>query len=355
MKRWIVAVGLVMMLLVGTAVLLGVFFSTDLQQMFFAGSSTTGATASESGSFAGTDYIEPSLQIPQKPLPDDTTTDYPFGNSSTAPPSIAPIPDLFALSAEYAFVYDTDTEQFLHIKGDLDTRVAPASLTKLFSALVALEYMQPEEVVTIGEEISWVDSKSSMAWLQKGHKITVDMLIGGMMLPSGNDAAYALAVAAGRRICADESMSARNAKDAFVAQMNRQAQFFGLTDSNFCNPDGIDQAGHYMTMRDLVRLSEISMENAVIRKYACMAELTAPIESGHIVNWKNSNLLLHPESKYYISEAVGLKTGSTTKAGKCLLSAFIKEYGHLIVGVLGSPEDEQRYEDTIVLYENFAP
>ena len=99
-------------------------------------------------------------------------------------------------------------------------------------------------------------------------------------------------------------------------------------------------------------MAEAVMQDALIMKYAAMAKADVVFASGETITWHNSNYLLHPEYEdFYTPEAVGLKTGSTDKAGKCLLSAFLKEDGtYLIVGVLGSTENTDRFSDTLILY-----
>lgn len=268
---------------------------------------------------------------------------------TTTEPLPTPAPD--AIRASHAFAFDALTSDIYYIKGNMHEKVAPASLTKLFTALVVLEILDKDTVVKVGEEVTWISPNSSIAYLGKGQKLTVDMLIEGMLLQSGNDAAYTLAVAAGRALSNNSKLSAKGALKAYMEHMNKRAQDFGLTGTQFINPDGIDAKGHYTTIADLMTIAQLSLQNDTIAQYAGMAKDNVRFVSGQTASWKNTNELLQKSSKYYCEQAIGLKTGSTTDAGKCLISAFRTDDGDiLVVGVLGCKNDKIRYQDTLLLY-----
>ena len=265
-------------------------------------------------------------------------------------------PSELGLTANKAFVYDLDNNWLLYAGGDPDGKLAPASLTKLLTAYTAEQFMDLEMEVTVGNEILWIDPYSSVARLQVGNRLTVEMLLYGLMLPSGNDAAYALAVAGGRVLAEDPQLDNREALKLFMDEMNEQARLLGMTGSQFKNPDGIDEEGHYTTVKDLIILTKAVMNSSVIMTSACTAEKEVVLLSGETITWKNSNYLLQPEEEeYYTPNAIGLKTGSTQNAGKCLISLFLQEDGsYLAVGVLGSIGDYERYDDTLILYQRYT-
>jgi D-alanyl-D-alanine carboxypeptidase (penicillin-binding protein 5/6) len=205
--------------------------------------------------------------------------------------------------------------------------------------------------MTAGEEVSWIDPDSSRAYIYKGHKVSVEMCVQGMIIPSGNDAAYVLAVNAGRVISGDANISARGAYDAFVAEMNRQAQELGLTGTHFVNPDGMNEKNHYTTMRDLVTIAKLALDNTIIAEAAAIQKMTAIFPSGHFAEWTNSNVLLDKNSSYYCANAIGLKTGSTSTAGKCLISAFQRDGKVYLICVMGCSTNNSRYDDTLALYK----
>ena len=253
------------------------------------------------------------------------------------------------LTAQQYFVYDCQTQKFLTASGEMDQTVYPASVTKLFTAYVAMQYLQADEEITAGSELDLIVNGSSVAGLEKGDKLTVALLVEGMLLPSGNDAAYVLAAAAGRRISGSYGQDATSAVAAFVERMNEQAQRLGMTGTHFANPDGIHSDNHYTTYADLVVIGTLALKNPYIARYAQVA--SAFIKTLEELTWKNTNALVDPASPYYCPLAVGLKTGQTPYAGSCLLSAFQKEDGTpLLIGVFGCPEEEDRFADTLQLF-----
>lgn len=289
-----------------------------------------------------------------EPVAEVVATD-PIESKPTEPPLPATVTTSageMGLTASMAFVYDTGLEHMLYMGGDGDTPLCPASLTKLLTAYTVRQFMDPEMVVTVGSEVTWIDPESSRAWIDEGYELTVEMLIQGMIMPSGNDAAYTLAVAGGRILAEDPELDRQQAFNLFMDEMNAQARALGMKNSHFMNPDGIDAEGHYTTMNDLVTLTKAVMEDELIMKYAGMAKADVVFASGQTATWHNSNYLLHPEFEaFYTPEAIGLKTGSTDLAGKCLLSIFRQSDGtYLIVGVMGSLENEDRFSDTLLLY-----
>ena len=253
-----------------------------------------------------------------------------------------------ALTAKQYFVYDCQTDTFVKTSGDITERVYPASITKLFSAYVAGQYLRKDLSIKAGASLDLVHAGSSVAGLAKGDELTVRQLIEAMMLPSGNDAAYVLAVEAGR-VLAGKSATTQEAVDAFVAEMNRQAKILGMTDTKFANPDGIHRAEHYSSFHDLARLGVLALEDPVIMQYVATQTETLTLSRGAL-EWENTNALIREDSPYYCPYAIGLKTGQTPSAGSCLLSAFQYKDRKLIIGVFGCPEVEDRFADTLQLF-----
>ena len=295
---------------------------------------------------------EPATLSLETEPPQNTTTP----PETTLPPETElPFPDpAFELHASHAFVYDLQKDTMLFVKGDPDEKLAPASLTKLFTAYTALRYLEPDAVLTAGEEVEWIDPDSSRAFIYSGQQVTAQMCMEGMIVSSGNDAAYILAVAAGRAIQKDPALAAHAAFSSFVGEMNVQVLNQGLTGTHFANPDGIDSPGHFTTMNDLVLISKLALENDLINKFAGTPKDSVTYASGQSATWLNTNLLLHPQSGYYCEYATGLKTGSTDDAGNCLLSTFYTEDTDLLIGVLGCPEDTDRYRDTLRLFSHYT-
>lgn len=287
------------------------------------------------------------VMAPAVTQPSDSSTD----TEPTQPViSISPNFSDVQLLAANAFAFDLENQELLYSKGGLDDKIYPASITKLFSTFVALQYLDPETVITAGDELELVAEGSSLAYIKQGHQLTVATLVEGMLLPSGNDAAHILAAAAGRAIAGDPDLSAREAVSCFVAQMNASAQALGMSGSHFCNPDGFHDDDHYTTIRDLLTIARLALENDTIRSYMGLWEADVRFVSGETILWRNTNLLLYPESEFYCPEAVGMKTGYTDTAGNCLMSAFHVNGKYIIIGVFGCPESEDRFVDTLTLY-----
>jgi D-alanyl-D-alanine carboxypeptidase (penicillin-binding protein 5/6) len=171
-----------------------------------------------------------------------------------------------------------------------------------------------------------------------------------MLLPSGNDAAYLLAVEAGRIIDNNPAEHASVAAQSFVAKMNETAKAQGMTGTNFVNPDGIHKPEHYTTFDDLVILASLALKEPAIMRHTISSTDTVKFGNGAEKEWVNTNALIDPKSQYYCPYAVGLKTGQTPSAGSCLLSAFHYENTAYIVGVFGCPEIEDRFDDSLQLF-----
>jgi len=171
-----------------------------------------------------------------------------------------------------------------------------------------------------------------------------------MMLPSGNDAAMVLAAAAGRRIAEDETISAGEAVQVFVMEMNRKAEELGFEKSNFANPDGFHVGCHYTCLNDMARIAKLALEDKTISRYIRRFEDDVVFVSGQTITWKNTNLLLSPEDGFYRADAIGMKTGYTNQAQYCLMSAFKCSDGRtIVIGAFGSDDEFDRLRDILQL------
>lgn len=254
------------------------------------------------------------------------------------------------MDGSHIFVWDLAQGEMLSCTTDPADRLYPASVTKLYTAYVALMYLEPETVVTLGREVNLVRPGSSTAYLARGQKLTVAMLIEAMLLPSGNDAAYALAAAAGREI-AGEKLPAGEAVAVFVEEMNQAAQRLGLGDSHFTNPDGYHDPEHYSCPRDVAWMASLALHDPVIGPLAGLYQDSVRFASGESITWRNTNRLLNPESQFYCPTAVGGKTGYTSQAGYCLLASFREGEREILVGVFGGEDKLSRYSQAVTLWE----
>lgn len=255
------------------------------------------------------------------------------------------------VGAPQAFVYDVDADEMLWQKGS-EYVVYPASITKLWSILTALQYLDGGDIITVGEEVELIDEDSSLAYVSRGQQLTVEMLIEGMLLPSGNDAAYALAGAVGR-VLAPQLTDPQARVDAFVDEMNRYAVACGLCGTTFTTPDGLAGRAHYTTIEDIALIGRMALEQPLIAKYAAMAEDSVVYESGERITWQNSNRLLREQSEYYRPGVIGLKTGSLDH-NYCVTIAYRTGDKTYIAGVLGAWDSEGRFEDACAIVDAIA-
>jgi D-alanyl-D-alanine carboxypeptidase (penicillin-binding protein 5/6) len=214
----------------------------------------------------------------------------------------------------------------------------PASTTKILTALVTLENEDLDDVVAVGDEIALLRPDASKAGLQVGQEVTVRELLYALMLPSGNDAAYTLAVEVARET-SGESMNSKEALSFFAAMMNQRAMELGAKNSHFENPDGYHSPEHYSTAYDMALIARAAMQNNFFRQV-----VQTPAYQGHSVSdsqgreimWANTNRLLNENDPFYYSGATGIKTGHTTQAGYCLVASASRRDTNLIAVVLNS-------------------
>lgn len=246
------------------------------------------------------------------------------------------------MEAAHIFVYDCEAGEMLFCSTGEEESLYPASITKLFTAYVALKLLPPETVVTVGDELSLVQPGSSTAFLAQGHRLTAEMLVQAMLLPSGNDAAYVLSAAAGRQIVG-EGTAPSEAVAAFVEEMNRHAQLLGMKNTHFSNPDGYHRDDHVSTPSDLAKLGTAAAENELIRRYCTLFSDAVRFKSGHTITWYNTNRLANPGDTFYEPAMLAGKTGYTRQAGYCLLSVVENQGRRLLVGIFGASDKTRRY------------
>lgn len=240
------------------------------------------------------------------------------------------------LEAFAGILIDRDSGALLYAK-NAGYRLYPASTTKILTALLALENGDPEEIITVGPEAAMIPADASRAGLRVGDRLTLKELLCALMLPSGSDAAYVLAVHIGG---GGQKTTSREAMANFADMMNRRAAALGACDSHFITPDGFHAPGHYSTPYDMALIAREAMKNPVFREVVALS-VYSPRESPSShekVKWENTNKLLHTRSSYYMPEADGVKTGTTRQAGYCLISSASRGDKNVIAVVLRSNE-----------------
>lgn len=219
-----------------------------------------------------------------------------------------------AISAQSAILVDADTGRVLYEKNS-DKRSLIASTTKIMTALVVCEQCNVLDRVRIPKEAVGIEGSSM--YLQEGEILTVQELLYGLMLRSGNDAAVALAIYCGGTV------------EGFSQLMNDKAHRLDLRNTHFENPHGLDSPGHYSTASDLATLTVYAMKNPIFRKTVSTKNVTVGSRS-----LQNHNKLL-----WQYPGANGVKTGYTKAAGRILVSGAEREGRQLICVTMNAPDD----------------
>ncbi len=239
-------------------------------------------------------------------------------------------------------LYCVEDNRFIVGEG-VEVSVAPASLTKLLTASVALRYVKPGEVFTVGTEQDLVNIGSSLCYIQKGQRLRMYDLITGLLMVSGNDAAYTIAVSTARSVTGNSAMSDTEAVAYFCGLMNDFASELGMSKSHFATPDGWDDPEQYTTAYDLTLLARYALTVPEIREIVAAKKKYVNFASGENIIWTNANQLLNPKNEFYCEDAIGMKTGFTDNAGNCLIAAFLKNKKTYISVLMGGETKRIRY------------
>ena len=284
------------------------------------------------------DGAEPVAVVEDAPAAETPAAEAPVEAPVAEAPAEAPVAEAPAYSADeppalsspVALLVDRDTGYVLFEQG-ADEQRTPASITKILTALVVLENASLDDVVTVEEgDFEHVTVESTTAGLKAGDVLTVRDLLAGLLLPSGNDAAYVLARAVG------------GDWQTFVGMMNEKAASLGCTSTHFSDPCGLAEDNHYTTARDLVTIFEAAMAYPAFREIAGSTTWEMPATGENPARTiTTTDRLLDPESPVYMGDVVVAgKTGFTNDAGRCLIVAAEKDGMHLAAVVLGGSDEE---------------
>lgn len=254
------------------------------------------------------------------------------------------------IRSEYAIVYDVEANEVLYAK-NAEEKCYPASTTKILTSSVVLNNMPSDHVFTVGNELDMVNAGSSLAMISKGQQLDTGMIIDGLMLPSGNDAAYCAAANVGRALAKDDMLSPASAVQTFVDEMNRTAWQLGCENTHFANPDGFHDDDHYTTVKDMLRITMYAENFPRLMEAAGTANKYVTLLSGEGISWENSNRLIQTYSDIYYMYATGMKTGMTDQAGYCVVATAERFEHQIICIVFGASASDIRWNDTIALLD----
>ena len=219
-----------------------------------------------------------------------------------------------AVSAEHAILVDALTGRILYERR-ADEQSLIASTTKIMTALVVCEQCNVLDRMRIPKEAVGIEGSSM--YLREGEVLTVQELLYGLMLQSGNDAAVALAIYCGGTV------------EGFAELMNDKARCLGMENTHFENPNGLDSPGHYSTARDLAVLAAYAMKNPVFAK--TVSTRSVRIGERYLTN--------HNKLLWQVPGVDGVKTGFTKAAGRILVSSAYREGRRLICVTINAPDD----------------
>lgn len=253
------------------------------------------------------------------------------------------------VNAECAVLYDVGNNEIL-LEKNWAMRCEPASLTKLLTVLTAYENDGESIRYTVGDEIEQIGENSSVAYLRQGDALSFEAIVDAVLLSSGNDATYALAVNVARHQ-SGQNLSVADALAYFSTLMNETAQRIGCTDSHFASVDGYPDAAHYSTAQDLLRIAVAASRNPVMADSMAKSRAYHMFYSGRDVVWETTNKLLQSESDYAYPYATGMKTGSTSASNYSLAASAEKDGRNLIAIVVAAESNDARFADAIALFD----
>jgi len=244
--------------------------------------------------------------------------------------------NLLAPSAKSAILIEVSTGEVLY-EFNSHEKLAPASMTKMMSLLLIMEALENgsikyEDMVTASKNAS--DMGGSQILLEEGEKMSVDDLLKGITIASGNDAVVAMA----------ETIGGSEAN--FVNMMNKRAKELGCTNANFKNPHGLDEEGHAISAHDLALIAAELVKHENILDITGTYETTITHQNGQSIWLVNTNSLIR-----FYKGLDGLKTGFTEKAGYCLTGTMERNDMRLITVVMNAEVKEDRNTDTINMME----
>lgn len=235
-------------------------------------------------------------------------------------------------------VLDRGSKAIIYGKNENDVR-AMASTTKIMTALILIENADLSKTIEVSKNAAGTDG--SRLGLKTGDKITLNDLLYGLMLCSGNDAAVQIAETIGGSV------------QGFAEMMNKKARDLGLKNTSFTSPHGLDDDEHHTTAYELAILTDYALNNPTFAKVVNTKYYTVTI-NGYPKDLSNTNELLG-----YLQGVNGVKTGFTNNAGRCLVTSTLRNNFNIITVVLGADTKKIRTRDSIKLieytYENFEP
>lgn len=252
--------------------------------------------------------------------------------------------DNLKIYSDAVILIENQTGKTLYEKNS-EQKMYPASTTKILTAILSIEKGNLNDKVTVSKTaIAQMKPGYTSAYLSEGEIISVEDLLKVLLINSANDASNVLA----------EYIS--GSIDSFVTLMNEKSKELGCTNTHFVTTNGLHNDNHYTTAKDLAIIARYCMQNETFRKIVSMKKCVIPATNKSEERiYKNTNDLINPTSGYYYPSCIGIKTGFTSEAKNCLISACSKNGLQVIAVVLGASITENhksaRYVDSKNLYD----
>lgn len=232
------------------------------------------------------------------------------------------------LYSKSCILIECSTQKIAYEK-NADIKIYPASTTKILTAILAEENCDLIDTVTITQEmVSKVPSGYTTAYLQVGEQLTVEELLNVLLIPSANDAGFALAIHISGSV------------EDFANLMNEKAKQIGCTNSNFTNPSGIHDENHYSTAKDMALIGLYALNNSHITEIGSKTSYTLKQGESNKQIFETTNTLIKQNENNYYEYATGLKTGFTAPAGSCIIATAEKDNMKFLAVVFGAPKPE---------------
>lgn len=251
--------------------------------------------------------------------------------------------DKISTKSGACLLMDAKSGKILYAK-NAESKLYPASTTKLMTAILTLEKCKLSDVATVSHNaIFSIPVGYSHANLKEGEQLTIEQLLNVLLIPSANDAAIVLA----------EHIS--GSVDEFSKLMNAKAEELGCKNTNFVNPNGIHHKNHYSCAYDLALIGKYAMKFSDIMKIAIVRQYTLPTtnkynKTNRIFNATNALINNESMNKNYYPYATGLKTGYTDSSGSCIVATAKKDNSELIAVILKANSAVERYNDCKTLF-----
>lgn len=279
------------------------------------------------------------------------------------------------VTAKYVVLYDATSDKIIYQR-NANEKCYPASTTKMMTAIVSSKIIPKDTVITVGDEIQLIGFDSSTAGLQTGMKLTYEALLDALLLPSGNDAAYTIAVNAARIYTGNNKLSNEKAVKTFMDLVNKAAKEIGCKHTHYVTPDGWHDDNHYTTATDLAKIAAYARTIPIVKTSCGKAEAEWDLiqdsstdtqdsssesdssqETDEEVSlptsmyWYNSNAMLQPGGENYSKYCDGMKTGFTDEAGTSVVASAEMD-GHTFIAVVMFGESlYKKYEDANILFK----